>query len=117
MLRAALKANVSMRQYASLGRTINHNNKPRLSLGNCAELVRAHGDDVRKMELERMTTTIQECFPEFATISDSTPTFAKAVAIKLRMVRQHDWKIIELLISVKLFKCKEAIKHSKMPLN
>ena len=104
MLRAALTANVSMGQYAMLAPTININNKPGLSLGNCRELVRAHGKDVRQMELERIRGTIEQCFPKFATISDGTPTFAKAEAIKIRMVRRQDWKIMELLISVKLFK-------------
>jgi hypothetical protein len=104
MLQAALTANVSMGQYAMLGPTINLNNKPGLSLGNCTELVRAHGEDIRKMELNRIRSIIEQCHPEFATISDGTPTFAKAEAIKIRMVRRQDWKIMELLVSVKLFK-------------
>jgi hypothetical protein len=87
MLQAAFGSNVSMGQRASLGRATDFNNKSGLSLGNCAELARTHGKDTRKLELQRIETTIKGCFPEFATISDGTPTFAKAEATKLRMVR------------------------------
>jgi hypothetical protein len=49
-------------------------------------------------EMKRLRAIMKGCYPEFATISAG----AEIEAVNVRMVRRKDYKIIELLVTIKL---------------
>jgi hypothetical protein len=78
---------------------------PGLTIGAALDLPRTVGRALIDEEMEKLRDIMTKCFPQFGTISDGTPVGVEAEAVKIRMVTR-DFRIIELLVSVSLFKFK-----------
>jgi hypothetical protein len=78
---------------------------PGLTMGAALDLPRTVGRALLDEEMEKLRCIMGKCFPQFGTISDGTPVGVEAEAVKIRMVTR-EYKIIELLVSVSLFKFK-----------
>jgi hypothetical protein len=78
---------------------------PGLTIGSALDLPRTVGSALYEEEMQKLRDIMSKCFPQFGTISDGTPVGAEAEAVKIRMVTR-DFQIIEVLVSVNLFKFK-----------
>jgi hypothetical protein len=103
MLKSAYESNMTMGTLEGIRPSIETNNKCGLTLGYAEDLPRAYATQLMQAEYERILNVLAQCFPDFGTISDGTPTFCKAEAVMLRLVNKTTWEIIEILVSVNLF--------------
>jgi hypothetical protein len=83
--------------------TIDKNNTAGLTVGPCGELARNFNAQLLEEEREAALAIINECYPEFGTTSDGTPTFAKAEGILIRLVHKDTMAIKEILLSLRIF--------------
>jgi hypothetical protein len=75
-----------------------------VSMGNPNDLARTWGTEIIDKEFDHLRNIIRGCFPEFATISDGTPASGIEVeAVKIRLVREKDYAVVEQLVSAKLY--------------
>ena len=74
-----------------------------LSIGDARDLSRTIGSALRHKQLRQIRWIMTRCYPAFATCSDGSPLGANAEVLIVRMVRSSDNKIVELLISLRLF--------------
>jgi hypothetical protein len=103
-LRGAYQSNISLCQLGRLDKAfIGAFRQPDVSLGHADDLAKEYGGLLREQEMNKLRDRLKKCYPQFATISDGTPTFAKAEAMMIRLVT-HDLQIVQILVNLKLFK-------------
>jgi hypothetical protein len=102
-LRKCYQANMSIGMLEKFQGFVDQHSRPGLSIGCAKDLARTIGPVLLIDEMKRLRDIMQGCYPEFATISDGTPAGAEIEAVKVRMVQRQDYKIIEVLVKIKLY--------------
>eukprot|EP00957_Ditylum_brightwellii_P130016 9916039-Ditylum_brightwellii.AAC.1 len=98
------RANISVNSFGHICPWIDSISSPGLSLGYPSGSMSIYGDSVLELlQKEHQTLLLKKCFPQFGTISDGSPSFAKAEAIRICKVTKK-FDIIELLVCFKLMK-------------
>ncbi|GFH49215.1 hypothetical protein CTEN210_05691 [Chaetoceros tenuissimus] len=98
-----LNSNMSDSMLETFKEALDLKGNPNLNLGNVKDLPRLIGKSLREKQLKKIKWTLDGCYPAFVSISDGSPLGANAEAIILRLVRIHDHKIVEILISLQLY--------------
>jgi len=105
-VRTCCYANITMSAFDRCKKFLDKYSAPGLTIGSAMDLPRTVGKAVRKGELLKLRKRISNCYKEFSTISDATPNGSEAEALKVQLVRKEDFKILEILVSLKLYKSK-----------
>jgi len=104
VLEHACLANMSMGQLERFQPALNLKGSPALDIGCAHDLPRTIGKALRKAQEKKMKWVMENCYATYSTTSDGSPLGANAEAIIVRMIRTSDHKVVELLLSLKLFK-------------
>ena len=110
----AFRANLSMGQLHNFRDALDLKGSPALTIGTANDLPRLVGSALRSAQLKKMKWIMTQCYKEFGTIADGSPLGANAEALMVRMVRRSDHQVVEMLISLTLFKNSlngDAIAH------
>jgi len=104
-LRMACKANLTMSALEAFKPFCDRYSGPDLTIGRAHDLPRTVLGALYRTEMSQMRQRIspRNCYPEFGTISDATPLGVEAEAVKVRLVRKSDFRIVEVLSSLKLY--------------
>jgi hypothetical protein len=96
--------NVAANQMIVIRRLSDKGRMDGVSMSNPNDLARTWGTEIIGKEFDHLRSIIRGCFPEFATISDGTPASGVEVeAVKVRLIREKDYAVVELLASAKLY--------------
>jgi len=104
VLEKACFANMSMGQLGRFKPGLDLKESDALNIGCAQDLPRTVGKALKNAQEKKLKWIMSQCYPIFGTTSDGSPLGANAEALQVRMVKADDHRIIDLLISVRLFK-------------
>ena len=115
VLKHALLANMSMGMLKSFAPALDLKGDSSMGLGDVKNLFGDVGRALKDSTKKDLASALEDRYYPFVTIADGSPAGANAEAIIVRFVRKSDHKIMQLLISLRLFEGSltgEAIAHN-----
>lgn len=63
--------------------------QPGLNIGCYKNLARTYSCDLEKITADKVASLLSQCYQDFSTTSDGTPSFEKVEAIEFRGVKKN----------------------------
>ena len=98
-------ANLGMRTLQRFRPALDLKGPAYLKIGNAHELPSRVANTLLITERKKLKWIISKCHKHFDVIFDGSPLGENAEAVMIRLARRSDGQILDLLVSVRLFKC------------
>ena len=108
VLKTSLKANLSMGQLQRMIPALDAKGGLKPDLGHTSNLVSDYIRNVKSDMKKDVTRIINESYKEFTLTIDGSPVGDDAEAICIRLIRKKNLKVIDLLLSLKLYNQKPS---------
>ena len=97
-------SNMTVNSCIGFGKVMQRYTQPGLNIGCYKELAHTHSCDLEKITADKVASLLSECYQDFSTTSDGTPSFEKVEAIEFRGVKKKSLEVVTILLSLRLFK-------------
>ena len=71
--------------------------------------------DLEKVTADKVASILSQCYQDFSTTSDGTPSFEKVEAIEFRGVKKQSLEVVTIILSLRLFK--KSLKGDELAVN
>ena len=110
-LHEVCKSNISVKSFGCMVPWIEQISSK--SIGHICNLSDTYAPMLHHHLMEEIVILLEKCYPQFGTVNDGTPCFAKAEAVALRVVSIDTFEIHDMLVSFDLLEGKlGATQHS-----